>query len=264
MIFLKSVTINKKIDNDYYPFNLSIIKNFKEFHFDKPITILVGENGSGKSTLLEAIATNIGLPLIGGENIDSDNTLDATRELGKKMKLIWFYKPNKGFFLRANDFISFIKRLSSVRKEARKSYDEIKSKPLSTSTSYEILPYAHTLYDLKHFYGEGLEFNSHGEAFLNLFEARFEESGLYILDEPDVPLSPLHQLTLMSLIMDMVKQDSQFIIATHSPIIMALPDADIYVLEDNKLIKKDYNEVEHVKLTKDFLDNPERFIRHLR
>lgn len=261
MIFLKSVSITKKIDNDYYPFNLPLIKNLKEFNFNKPITILVGENGSGKSTLLEAIATSAKLPLIGEDNIDSDNTLNATRELGKKMKLLWFYKPSRGFFLRANDFISFIKKLSKVRIEAKQNYDEIKAKD---ATSYEILPYARTLGELKNLYGEGLEFNSHGEAFLSLFGARFKKEGLYILDEPDVPLSPLHQLTLLSLIMDMVKQDSQFIIATHSPIIMALPDADIYVIENNKLIKKDYNEIEHVKLTKDFLANPDLFIRHLK
>lgn len=261
MIYLKSISIPKPLTGNEYPFNLPLIQKLKEFHFTKPITILVGENGSGKSTLLEAIATNIKLPLIGGIDINQDDTLDSTRALGKQIKLVWTNRPSKGFFMRANDFMAFSKRLSAIRKEAKKELAEIKARD---PFSWEAMPYARTLGDLEQLYGEGLEFNSHGEAFLSLFKARFKKGGLYILDEPDVPFSPFHQLTLISMIMDMVEQDSQFIIATHSPIIMALPDANIYCIEDHKLVKKDYHNIEHVKLTKDFLNNPERFIRHLK
>ncbi|WP_223589203.1 AAA family ATPase [Neobacillus bataviensis] len=260
MVHLKSVFLTSEIEEDEYPFNLPLIKKFTELHFIKPITILVGDNGSGKSTLLEAIAANFGSILIGGENIDSDPTLAPARELGQKLKLTWSVKTKKGFFFRANDFINFTHRLATIKEESQQTLKEIKAKD---PFSLEVLPYAHTLYDLQHFYGEGLEVRSHGESFLDLFQARFQPNGLYILDEPEAPLSPLKQLTLISMINDMVKEDAQFIIATHSPILMALPNAEIYAIEDGVLQQINYEDVEHVRLTKDFLNNPERFLRYL-
>ncbi|WP_047982801.1 AAA family ATPase [Ornithinibacillus californiensis] len=260
MIHLKSVTKGGKTNNESYPFHLPFIKNFKEISFSNPVTIIVGENGTGKSTLLEAIATNMGSILIGGENIDSDPTLGPARELGMEMKLVWTIKTRKGFFFRANDFINFASRLAAIRQESKDTLQEIKKRD---PHSLEVLPYARTLYDLQNLYGEGLDVRSHGESFLDLFQARFQPDGIYILDEPEAPLSPLKQLTLISMINDMVVEGGQFIIATHSPILMAIPNADIFAIIEDELKQVDYEEVEHVKLTRDFLNNPERFLRHL-
>ncbi|MFS0671785.1 AAA family ATPase [Ornithinibacillus sp. 179-J 7C1 HS] len=260
MIHLKSVTKQGSPREDSYPFHLPFIRNFQELNLTSPVTIIVGENGTGKSTLLEAIAANIGSILIGGENIDSDPSLDPARELGKELKLVWTLKTRKGFFFRANDFINFTQRIAAIRADSKQAYQEIKERD---PYSLEVLPYANTLHDLKNLYGEGLDVRSHGESFLDLFQARFQPGGLYILDEPEAPLSPLKQLTLISMINDMVKEDGQFIIATHSPILMALPNAAIYCFEDDKLIRKEYDEVEHVKLTRDFLNNPASFLRYL-
>lgn len=261
MIHLKSVSKQgSPREEDSYPFHLPFIRNFKELSLTSPVTIIVGENGTGKSTLLEAIAANIGSILIGGENIDSEPSLAPARELGKELKLVWTLKTRKGFFFRANDFINFTQRIAAIKADSKQAYQEIKERD---PYSLEVLPYANTLYDLKNLYGEGLDVRSHGESFLDLFQARFQPGGLYILDEPEAPLSPLKQLTLISMINDMVKEDGQFIIATHSPILMALPNAAIYCFEDDRLIRKEYDEVEHVKLTRDFINNPASFLRYL-
>ncbi|WP_345243205.1 AAA family ATPase [Pontibacillus salipaludis] len=260
MIQLKSVELQKKAKKNEYPFSLPFIQTFDHLTFNKPITILVGENGTGKSTFLEGLATNVGSILIGGESIDLDPSLDPVRPLGDAMKVTWRVRTKKGLFFRAEDFISFTKRIAEVREESKEKLREIKEKD---PYSLEVLPYARTVHDLKQLYGEGLEIRSHGESFLDLFQARFKPGGVYILDEPEAPLSPLKQLSLISMIKEMVKKDAQFIIATHSPMLMALPDADIYQIEEGELTNVSFGDIEHVKLTKDFLNHPERFIRHL-
>ncbi|WP_232299549.1 AAA family ATPase [Pontibacillus chungwhensis] len=176
------------------------------------------------------------------------------------MKVTWRVRTKKGLFFRAEDFISFTKRIAEVREESKEKLREIKEKD---PYSLEVLPYARTIHELKQLYGDGLEIRSHGESFLDLFQSRFKPGGVYILDEPEAPLSPLKQLSLISMIKDMIKEDAQFIIATHSPMLMALPDADIYQIEEGNLTNVSFEDIEHVKLTKDFLDQPERFIRHL-
>lgn len=249
-----------KNNEDSYPFTLPLIKNLNEIVLEKPVTILVGENGTGKSTLLEGIAANIGSITIGEDSIETDPSMEAARELAKCLKLIWKVKTRTGFFLRADDFISYTKKLARIRIESQETLNEIKAR---SEHSLEALPYANTLYELKQLYGDGLETRSHGESFLDLFLSRFKPNGLYILDEPEAPLSPLKQLSLISMVKEMIQQDSQFIIATHSPILMAFPDADIICLDDGSLKKVNYEEVEHVKLTKAFLEDPERYLRHL-
>ncbi|MBM7095195.1 AAA family ATPase [Bacillus sp. H-16] len=260
MVHLKTIYIQPGNKDKDYPFNLPLIRNVKELHFNKPVTILVGDNGTGKSTLLEAIATNIGSILIGGENIETDTSLDKARKLGQKMKLTWKLRTNKGFFFRANDFINFTNRIKEIKEESTEAIRHIRQKK---QHSLEVLPYARTLNDLEHLYGDGLDVRSHGESFLDLFKARFKPNGLYLLDEPEAPLSPLKQLSLISLINEMVKDNGQFIIATHSPILMAIPEADIYYIEDGEMKPKKYDEIEHVSLTRDFLNQPERFLKHL-
>ncbi|WP_317450934.1 AAA family ATPase [Alkalibacillus aidingensis] len=260
MIHLKSVQIKNVLETDRYPFNLPLIQNFQELRFNKPVTILVGDNGTGKSTLLEAIASNIGSILIGGEHIDDDPTLTAARSLSNHMKLTWKIKTQSGFFFRANDFINFTQRLKTMKEESTEALQNIRQRD---PNSLEALPYARTLHDLNHAYGEGLDTRSHGESFLDLFQARFKPNGLYILDEPEAPLSPIKQLSLIAMINEMVEQDGQFIIATHSPILMAIPYANVYVIEDGTMGQRHFEDIEHVTLTKDFLNNPERFLKHL-
>lgn len=125
------------------------------------------------------------------------------------------------------------------------------------------MPYTRELSDIERRYGNGLDSQSHGESFLVLFQSRFVPGGLYLMDEPEVPLSPLRQLGLLALIKEMTEQDAQFIIATHSPILMAFPQAIILSFDESPIRSVEYESLEHVSLTRDFLNNPEAFLRHL-
>lgn len=260
VIHLRSITAKEKLTGDTYPFTIPVIQQFSYFQFSKPVTMIIGENGTGKSTFLEAIASHVESISISGESMDSDPSLEAAQMLAQKLTLSWTVRQKKGFFFRASDFIHFTERTAEIKRETTETLKEIKAKD---PYSLEALPYANTLHDLKHLYGEGLEVRSHGEQFLDLFQARFRPGGLYILDEPEAPLSPLKQLSLITMINDMVKDKAQFIIATHSPILMAIPNADLYVIEDDKLKQTEYETIEHVTLTRDFLNNPARYLRHL-
>ena len=257
MLQLREVNyINQGHNASTYPFNLPIFKHLEQLTFEKPVTILVGDNGTGKSTLLESIAT-------AGELITIGNDLKTPafgKELTKSIKLTWNIKSKVGFYFKANDFIQFIERTKEAKHESREAIVEIDKSNLDPMAK---MPHARTLYDLKQLYGDGLEFRSHGESFLDLFRTRFKANGLYILDEPEAPLSPINQLALISLMKEAIEEEVQFIIATHSPILMAFPGAEIYSLEMDSVSKVPYDALEHVTLTRDFLNNPNSFLRHL-
>jgi predicted ATPase len=264
MIHLQSLTLKSKSRNSpVYPFNLPLVKAFKELKFRSPVTFLVGENGSGKSTLLEAIAAGINAITVGAEDVQRDRTLSPARQLGKAFKFAWSKRTSRGFFLRAEDFFGFAKRMSRLMEEMDELAEEFETKFTGTALGLAkgaALGQKHALIAK---YGENLDANSHGESFIKLFQARFVAGGLYLLDEPEAPLSPLRQLSFLTMLKEMVEQDAQFIIATHSPILMAFPQATIYGFDSTPIKEVAYDEIEHVTLTKAFLNNPESFLRHL-
>ncbi len=247
-------------DDNRYPFNPDVIQNFKSLTLKAPVTIIAGDNGSGKTTLLEGIAAAAGSTLISGEHMEMDHSLSPAFELADELKLIWSVKTGNGFFFRASDFITYTRSIANIREEARRKMEEIKRR---NPNSLEVLPYASTYYELRDLYGEGLEKRSHGESFLDLFQARFQSNGFYILDEPEAPLSPNRQLTLLVMLHDMVAKGARFLISTHSPILMAYPGADLYEIQDGELVNVSFDEIGHVSMTKDFLNDPERYLRHL-
>ncbi len=264
MIHLKSITIKPEAKKlNYYPFDIPIIKSFDELQFHKPVTFFVGENGSGKSTLLEAIAAGVGSYTVGSEDIHTDESLAHARRLADKMTLGWSKKTRRGFFLRAEDFFGYAKRMHNMVLELEEQADEFDE----NLTGYGRLLAKGAVMNqqraITNKYGRNLDNNSHGEGFLKLFQSRLVPNGVYILDEPEVPLSPQRQLTLLSLIKEMVNQDSQFIIATHSPILMAFTDASILSFDSYPVEEVKYEDLEHVTLTKAFLSNPEAFLRRL-
>ncbi|MBW4683676.1 MAG: AAA family ATPase [Komarekiella atlantica HA4396-MV6] len=264
MIHLRAIAkkqVNKNIDS--FPLNLPLMKALKEINFSNSVTFFVGENGSGKSTLLEAIAAGVGSISVGGEDIQQDRTLDHARKLSTQLKFVWQKKTGRGFFLRAEDFFNFARRIKTLSQELEEQVSEYEQKFTGTGlwlAKRSVLGQKAALADK---YGENLDANSHGESFLKLFQSRFVPGGLYLLDEPEAPLSPLRQLSLLSLLKDMVNQDSQFIIATHSPILMAFPQASILSFDTYPPQKVEYDALEHVTLTKAFLNNPQSFLRHL-
>jgi predicted ATPase len=195
-----------------------------------------------------------------------DNTLAAQRELGEAFRLTWSRRTHRGFFLRAEDFFGFTKALARMRADMLAELDSVAESYAARSAHARELregPLRASLADMERRYGHDLDANSHGQSFLKLFRNRFVPDGLYLLDEPEAPLSPQSQLGLLAMIKDMVSDDAQFIIATHSPILLAFPGATIYSFDEAPVAQVPYEMLDHVVLTRDFLRDPERFLRLL-
>lgn len=246
-----------------YPFSVPAIKALDELQFPSPVTFFVGENGSGKSTLLEGIAAGARAIAIGGDDVDRDASLEKARRLGEHLALVWTRRSRRGFFLRAEDVFNFARRINQLNADLGQissGFDEYLSGHGLDLARGSVEAQRR---ELKRRYGEDADARSHGETFLNLFEQRMVPNGLYLMDEPEAALSPLRQLTLISLMKEMVAQDAQFLIATHSPILMAFPEATIFSFDGDRIESIAYDDVEHVAITRSFLKNPESYIRRL-
>ncbi len=224
-----------------YPYSLPIIKQFKSLEFHPHVTFIVGENGSGKSTLLESLAIGMGFNAEGGSRNFHFSTKDSHSNLYEYIRLVkGIYRPKDGYFLRAESFYNVASEIENL------DQDPFGGPPITASYG-----------------GISLHEQSHGESFISLMEHRFRGNGLYILDEPEAALSPARQFKLIQLLRKHIDMGAQFIIATHSPIIMGYPDAAIFLVNDEGIAKVSYKETEHYRLTKRFLDNRQDILDEL-
>jgi predicted ATPase len=250
--------------NKTFPFNTKVVSSFSELSLTQPVTFFVGENGSGKSTLLEGIAASCNLPSIGSKNTAQDETLQFAQELAQYLKLSWSVKSNRGFFLRAEDFFGFTKHLNELRAELESEIIRQQTElPDGYGKDLALGALNGQLESLTQRYGVDLNAASHGESFLQLFQSRIKPNGLYLLDEPETPLSPTRQMSLLRLIYDAVAKNCQFIIITHSPILMAYPNAEILDFNIMPPQSIEYEQVEHVRMFKSFLQNKDRYLKEL-
>jgi len=265
---LRSVTLANTPPNGF-PFDVPAIAALETLRFDTPVTCFVGENGSGKSTLLESLAWAAELVAAGSEGLDRDETLGHVRALGDALRLTWSRRTRRGFFLRAEDFFGWVKttraRMTDLAREAEKA-----SRGAAEAGAHEgeqdrvSAPFRGSLAAMTDRYGENPDAASHGEQFLAFFKSRFVPGGLYLLDEPEAPLSPQSQLAFVALLKELTETaDAQFVIATHSPIVMATPGATLLSFDSHPPATVAWEDVEHVSLLRDFLRNPEAFLRHL-
>ena len=253
--------------NDRFPFQLPILQNFAALEFKAPLTFLVGDNGSGKSTILEALACVAALPTVGSAPVHEDPTLAPIHELASHLRAIWNQRTRAGFFLRAEDFFGYVKRLAAMNEELVSDWQRVAVEYADRSPKARGLArmaYARELRAMKEQYGEGgLAAASHGESYLQLFQARFRPGGLYLLDEPEAPLAPLRQLAFLKLIQDSLAADAQFVIATHSPILLAYPGAVILSCDGDQLQEVSYDDLAAIQQLRDFLQAPAQYLAHL-
>jgi predicted ATPase len=234
--FVRSLVVRRDAieDADDYPFSIPAIRALTDLQLDPHVTLFTGENGSGKSTLIEAIASAAGFNAEGG----SRNMLMSTREshssLHEYLRLVRGSRtPKTGYFLRSESF-------------------------------FNVATYVETISDAVASHGgRSLHEQSHGESFLSLILSRFYPNGFYVLDEPEAALSLRGSLALMRRMHDLIEAGSQFVVSTHSPILLGYPDALIYVLSDSGITTRSYEETDQYELTRSFLDNRQRFLRYL-
>jgi len=243
-LYIRSVRIEGPLPENSYLNHLPIIKSLQKMErldFSKRVTFFVGENGTGKSTLIEALAVNIGFNPEGGTLNFNFSTEDSHSELYKYLRVTKGFAPRKdGFFLRAESFYNVASNIEQM--------DRLPAPGPSIIESYGWI---------------SLHKQSHGESFMALVANRFGGNGLYILDEPEAALSPAKLLELMCHIHDLEKRNSQFIISTHSPILMAYPGADVLYLTDAGIRSVSYKETEHYQITKEFLNAPDKMCQYL-
>lgn len=221
-----------------YPYSIPAIRHLEQLAFPTAVTFFVGENGSGKSTLLEALAAAFGLNAEGGSKHVRFTTRRSHSELFKHLTLTRTRPaPTDSFFLRAESFYNLATVLENP--DARHAYD----------------PDAGG--------GRSLHDQSHGESFLALVLHRLRGNGFYLFDEPEAALSPSRQLALMAAMHRLVQRNSQFIVATHSPILLGFPGATIYEFGEHPPREVAYRETEHFQVTRAFLEHPERMLREL-
>lgn len=228
------------VDPPLFPFTLPAIRSLGRLPLHPNVTFLVGENGSGKSTLLEAIAVGMGFNAEGGSRNFNFATRASHSDLHQHLRLVrGIERPRDGFFLRAESFYNVSSEIERL--------DEHSNGAFTQSFGG----------------GKSLHDQSHGEAFLSLFMHRFRKDSFYALDEPEAALSPQRQLALLSRMHDLAGQRCQFVIATHSPILMAYPNAIIYAFGEDGIREVAYEDTEHYRVTRDFLSNPARMLRVL-
>lgn len=239
---LEALLMRGKVSSfDEYPFSIPAVRNLNKVAFHPAVTFLVGDNGAGKSTFLEAIATAWGFNAEGGSRNFRLATRGSHSSLCDYLRLVkGVRRPKDGYFLRAESFFNVATEIEHLDKEPSFGPPIIDS-----------------------YGGRSLHEQSHGESFFALLMHRFHGQGLYLLDEPEAALSPTRQMAMIARIHQLVEQESQFVIATHSPILMAYPNAQILLIDANGIRPVRYTETEHYIVTKDFLNRHEKLVHEL-
>ena len=258
MTFLRRLEVMVGPDRDKYPFSVPALRELDVLAFTSAVTFFVGENGSGKSTLLEAIALGAKLPPATGKPLEHDETLASVKPLADALRLGWRPRTKYGFFLRAEDFFNFARDLRRRGETMDAMAERFADDPRVSGYMFA------QKQALTSRYGEDLHALSHGESFLTFFKSRCVPGGLYLIDEPEAALSPQRQLAFLSLMKELVEHGSaQFIIATHSPLLLAYPGARILTFDDGAVRETADDDLPHVTLTRHFLAEPERYLRRL-
>jgi predicted ATPase len=275
-LFLSSIyRVPDAVMGDSFPWTLPLFRDLKRLEFSSRVTFLVGENGSGKSTLLEGLAVGTRAIAAGSGQVDQDETLWAAHEFARAFRFVRRNRPQRTMFMRSEDVLGYTLTVAKQRKDeaialaggfkaldaAREAEEHEEAADIAKPSIAQAGPRLKRRLGRK--YGLDPVNRSHGETFLGLLAARLVPKGLYLLDEPETPLSPSRVIALLALLKDRAGMGCQFVVATHSPILMAVPESQILLFEQGNIRPISYNDVEHVRITKAFLSDPQKFLRHL-
>lgn len=263
MPYIASFSITTERNNPF-PYSIPAVKHAKNITLPSSVNFIIGDNGTGKSTLLEALAYRLQLPHMDGGGYNKKG-FEAARTLLPYLEVIWQIERSVGFFFRAEDFGNLINsidredgRLHNFMTDLEGEVPDHIIQEMKDSANQQI-------HHMRKSYGQDLQSFSHGEAYLKIMQDKITSRGVYLLDEPEAALSPAKQLALMYFIQEHLTQfNSQFIIATHSPMLMAFPKATIYEVTEDAMLPVSLEETEHYSITKSFLNNPEVYLRHLK
>ena len=266
MIYLRAIKqAETEHAHDSYPLSLPQIAAIERLEFTAPVTLIAGDNGSGKTTLVELIAELTGAIRIGDARSDR-RAHSSFSSASRAFRAEFSHKPKRSFFFLAEDFTRYIDAREDMMREEQAEMERI-SREYEGRSGYAkalaSMPHASGLYEMKSMYSDELSQQSHGEGYIDFFGSRLNAQGLYLMDEPEGALSYYNQYVLMNMIADAVKRDCQFIISTHSPVLLAYPDATLYSFENNLLRESSFRALENINFLRDFLSEPARYLRRL-
>ncbi len=261
-VFLKALT--RMRPGDGYP--MALYDNMERIEFTTPVTLLAGDNGCGKTTLIELIANKTAAVRVDHAKMTSDMRKAPIAKAAENFRIAMSRRPDRAFFFHAEGFIRYIDSVNRMKDDARRDLaraDQESEGRSAFARQQARMAYASSLASLEGLYENDLSARSHGEGFLDFFGARLIDRGLYLLDEPEAALSPFNQYVLLTMIVDAAKRGCQFIISTHSPVLLACPGARILTFESGKLTEETFDRLEGVRFLRDFLANTARYVAEI-
>lgn len=256
MIHLKSIEFVRKDDEVGYPYHLPFFN--QKITFNRPITILIGDNGCGKSTLLQLIQNKLDLFQVGESFKTKKNVVKANVD--------YHLSKPKGYYFSSEDFTTYIKEIEKEKAYSYAQIEQVEEEYKSRSNYAKNLAqstHRKTIHELEALHDRNLQASSHGEAYLSFFKSRIRPNQLLLIDEPETPLSFENQLALLVILKNAIEENTQLIIASHSPVIMAYPGAQILQFNEESLEEVTYEDIEQVQNLKHFLHQPSAYFRHL-